>query len=92
MSFAPDCYERFSQVPNVTQSSLTAPEFKNIFRLKFLVPLLINRVGNYDSALCQQILAVSEAQVELAVEPNSVADDIRRIPTSIIARRSISCH
>jgi hypothetical protein len=41
-------------------------------------------VGDYDPALCQQILNISEAQAETVVKPNSMADDIWRKSVSVI--------
>jgi len=79
-----DCHEEFVQVPDVAQATLPAPEYTGVFGTELSAPLSNGLVGDYDPALCQQILNISEAQAKSMIEPNSMADDIRRKSMSVI--------
>jgi hypothetical protein len=45
---------------------------------------MIGNIGDYDPSLCQKILNISEAQAKSIIEPNGMADDIRRKSMSVI--------
>ena len=79
-----DCHEEFVQVPDVPQASLSAPEYMGVFGTELSAPLSNGLVGDYDSAPCQQILNIPEIQAESMIEPNGMADDIRRKSMSVI--------
>ena len=81
-----DGHEEFVQVPRVTQATLSPLEPTGILGTEFLTPLPDGFVGNDNSALCQEILDISEAQAEAMVEPDGVADDLRRESVSSVAR------
>jgi len=87
----PDCHEEFVQVPDVAQATLPAPEYAGVFGTELSAPLSNGLVGDYDPSLCQQILNISQAQAKSIIEPNGMADDIRRKSMSVIAG-SIGCH
>ena len=52
LSLAPDCHEEFVQVPDVAQTSLSAPKFVGVFDTELSAPLSNGLVGDYDPALC----------------------------------------
>ena len=79
-----DCYEEFVQVPDVAQATLPVPKYTDVFGTELSAALSNGLVRDYDPALCQQILNISEAQAESVVEPNGMADDIRRKSMSVI--------
>ena len=84
LPLAPDCHEKLVQVPNVAQASLPAPEYAGVFGTELSAPLSDSLVRNYDPALCQQILNISEARTESMIEPNGMADDGQRESMSLI--------
>ena len=84
LSLTLDCYEEFVKVPDVTQATLPVPEYAGVFGAEFLAPLPNGLIRDYDPALRQQILDISKAQAEPMVEPNGMADDIRRKSMSVI--------
>jgi len=84
LPLAPDCYKEFIQMPDVAQMSLPAPEFAGVFDTELSAPLSNSLVRNYDPALRQQILNISEAQTESMIKPNGMADDIWRKSMSVI--------
>jgi hypothetical protein len=79
-----DCHEEFVQVPDVAQATLSVPEYTGVFGTELSEPLSNGLVGDYDPALCQQILNISEAQAKSMIEPNGMADDIRWKSMSVI--------
>ena len=74
----PDGHEEFVQVPRAAQTTLSPLEPTGIRGTELLAPLSDGLVGNNNSPLCQEILDISEAQTEAVVEPDGVADDLRR--------------
>jgi hypothetical protein len=92
LPFASDCYEKFIQVPNVTQTSLPVLESADIFGTEFSAPLSNSFVSDHDSAIRQKIFDISQAQAESVIEPNGIADDILRETMAVIVARSIGCH
>ncbi len=48
-------------------------------------PLPDALVGDNDPPFCQEIFDISEAQAEAVVQPNGMADDLRREPVSAVA-------
>ncbi len=85
-----DVYEEFVEVPRIAQTTLSTPQLPSIVRTEFPTPLPNRLVGNYDSALCQKIFDVSEAQAEAVIKPDGVADDLRREPVSMVALPSVA--
>jgi hypothetical protein len=79
-----DFHEEFVQMPNVAHATLPVPEYTGVFGTELTAPLSNGLVGDYDPALCQQILNISEAQAETVVKPNSMADDSWRKSVSAI--------
>ena len=51
---------------------------------ELLTPLSDGLVGDYDPALRQKVFNISEAQAESMIEPDGMADDIRRKSVSLI--------
>src|SRR5262245_42352019 len=78
LSLALDSHEEFVQVPSVSQAALSSPECPGVLGAELLTPLSDGLVGDYDPALCQKVFNISEAQAESAIEPDGMADNIRR--------------
>ncbi len=78
-------------MPRVTEATSSPLEPTGILGTEFLTPLPDGFVGDDDSALCEAILDVSEAQAEAVVQPDGVADDFGRKTVSAIAVR-IAAH
>ena len=91
LPLTPACYEEFVQVPDVAQATLPAPEYAGVFGTELSAPLSNGLVGDYAPSLCQQILNISVTQAKSMIEPNGMADDIRRKSMSVIVR-SIGGH
>jgi hypothetical protein len=85
LSLTLDIHEQFIQVPCVRQATLSSPESPGVFNTKLPTPLSDGFVADDDPTLCQEVFHISEAQAESVVEPNSMADDIRRKSVSAIA-------
>ena len=79
-----DGHEEFVQVPRVPQATLSPLEPTGILGTELLTPLPDGLVGNDNPSLCQEILDISEAQTEAVVDPDGVADDLRRKSVSVI--------
>jgi hypothetical protein len=60
------------------------PEYAGVFGTELPAPRSNGLVGDYDPSLCQKILNISEAQAKSIIEPNGMADDIRRKSMSVI--------
>jgi len=71
--------------------ALPVPEYPGVFGAELSTPLSNGLVGDYDPALCQQILNISETQVESVAKPNGMADDMRWESMSVIVG-NIGCH
>ena len=84
LSLALDSHEEFVQVPSVTQAALSSLECPGVLGAELLTPLSDGLVGDYDPALCQKVFNISEAQAESVIEPDGMADDIRRKSVSLI--------
>ena len=80
-----DRHKELVQVPGVAQATCSPPELACVLRTKFPRPLAHGLVGDGDSALCQQIFDVSQAQTKPVVEPDGVADDLCGESVSAIA-------
>ncbi len=80
-------HEKFIQVPGVTQATLSSPEFPSVFNTKLPTPLSDRLVGYGNPMLCQEVFHISEAQAEAVVEPDSMADEIKRKLVSAIVGR-----
>ncbi len=86
----PDGHEEFVQVPGVAQVTLSPLEGTGVRGAELSTPLSDGLVGDDDAPLCQEIFDISEAQTEAEVEPDGLADDLRRKSVSVVAGR-ISC-
>jgi hypothetical protein len=51
-------------VPDVTQATLSASEYTGVFGTELSASLSNGLMGDYDPALCQQILNISEAHAK----------------------------
>ncbi len=80
-----DGYEELIQVPRITQATLSPLEPASILGTELLAPLSDGLVGDHDPPLCKEILDIPETQAEAVVEPDSVADDLRRKSVSVVA-------
>jgi hypothetical protein len=84
LSLALDSHEEFVQVPSVTQAALSSLECPGVLGAERLTPLSDGLVGDYDPALRQKVFNISEAQAESVIEPDGMADNIRRKSVSLI--------
>jgi hypothetical protein len=79
-----DIHEKFVQVPNVAQATLSSLECPGIFGTELQTPLSDALKADCDPALCQEVFKISKAQAESVVEPNRMADDVRWKSVSVI--------
>ncbi len=75
---ATDLYKHLVQMPTIIRSWPEASEPLCIAVSELENPTTHSLVGDFEAALGQQILDVSEAQREAAIEPYGVLDDLRR--------------
>ena len=75
---AADLYKHLVQMPTIIRSWPEASEPLCIAVSELENPTTHSLVGDFEAALGQQILDVSEAQREAAIEPYGVLDDLRR--------------
>jgi len=73
------------KVPLVAGSGATTPEFIRVALAKLPAPLADRLVGHDDAPLGQQLLHVAVAEREPEIEPDGVADDLRREPMAFVA-------
>jgi hypothetical protein len=71
--------EDFVQVPYVASPSLFASCVGGVCSAEFLTPRPDRFLGNFDTALGQEIFDVTKAQREAVVEPYGVGNDFSRI-------------
>jgi hypothetical protein len=71
-------------MPSITQAALSSLECPGVLGAELLTPLSDVLVQDYDPTLCQKVFNISEAQAESVVEPDDMADDIRRKSVSVI--------
>ena len=94
---AADLYKHLVQMPTIIRSWPEVSEPLCIAVSELENPTTHSLVGDFEAALGQQILDVSEAQREAAIEPYGVLDDLRREPVATIADllhrwRLVCCH
>jgi len=81
----PNVHEEFIQVPRIAQPTLATLERTSVLGTELQTPQSDGLVSDDDPPLCQEIFDISEAQAEAVVEPNGMADDLRREPVSAVA-------
>jgi hypothetical protein len=81
----PNVHEEFIQVPRIAQPTLATLERTSVLGTELQTPQSDGLVSDDDPALCQEIFDISEAQTEAVVEPDGVADDLRRESVSAVA-------
>lgn len=80
---APDIYEDFVHVPDITESAFPWPESPWLIGAEPAAPRAGGLVGHDDTASRQENLEVPDAQRESMVERDEVADDLdRELPAS----------
>ncbi len=85
VSLALDGHEEFVQVSRVAQTTLVTFERTGVLETELQTPQSDGLVCDHDPPLCQEIFDISEAQTEAVVEPNGMADDLRRESVSAVA-------
>ncbi len=81
-----DRHEDFVQVPRVAEATLSPLELSSVLRTKLPTPLSDSLVGHEDTPLGKKVFDISKTQTESVVEPDRVADDLRREPISVVVR------
>ncbi len=84
MELAPDLHEDLVQMPHVTKSTLSTLELPSVLGSKLPTPLPDRLVGDEDASLREEFLDISVAQGEPVVQPDAMADDLRREPIAAI--------
>ena len=79
-----DCDEHFVQEPRIAEATLPLSQSPCIIRTELPAPAPDCLVGDHDSSFRQQIFNIPEAEAESVVEPDCVADDLRRESVSMI--------
>ncbi len=80
-----DGHEEFVQVPRIAQPTLATLERTGVLGTELQTPQSDGLVSDDDPPLCQEILDISKAQKEAVIEPDGVADDLRRESVSAVA-------
>jgi hypothetical protein len=75
---AVDSNEDFVQVPNIAEAALTPLQSSGIVRTELLTPESNRFIKDDDSTFSEKILDISEAQAEMMVNPDGIADDFWR--------------
>ena len=78
VTLAVDGDKYFIDVPIVTQPALTPFQCSPIARSKLEAPAPDRLVGDFNAALGKEILDITVAKTESIIEPDGIADDIRR--------------
>ena len=81
-----DRHKELVQVPGVAQPAFSPLELSSVVHTKLPRPLADGLVGDDDSALCQKVFNISEAQTEAVIEPDGMADDLGWESVSAVAR------
>jgi len=84
VSFAADRDEDLVQVSGAAQTTLPSLELYCVARTELLTPLADHLVGDHYTSLGQEILDVSETQSRSVVQPDCMADDLRRTTVTAI--------
>ena len=85
LTLALDVDEELVQVPRISQSPFSPLQRPGILGADLPAPVADRFVGYGDSALRQEILDVSEAQVKPVIQPDGVADDLGWEPVAAVA-------
>ena len=73
-----DRHEDFVQEPRIAESTLSSLQPPGVVGAELPAPLPNRLVRHDDASLRQQILDIPEAQAVSVVEPDGMADDVRR--------------
>ena len=73
-----DRHEDFVQKPRISESPLSTFQPPRVVGAELPTPLPHGFVRHYDAAFRQQILDIPEAQAVSVIQPDGVADDVRR--------------
>jgi len=82
------CDEDFVQEPRIAESTLTSLQPSGVLGAKLAAPLPNGFVRHDDAAFGQEILDIPEAQTVSVIQPDGVADDVRRKAMSQVAGSS----
>lgn len=85
-------HEESIQVPDVSLATIPTSGVPSVPDSELLTPLPDRLVGEDDSALCQEVLNIAEAQAESVIQPDRVTDDQWRKPLSVETIRSAVHH
>ena len=83
--------ENLIEEPRVAKCSLSSPHRSRVRRTEFPAPLPDGLIGDDYPTLSEQILDITKAQSESVIEPNGLADDLRRVAVAPI-RDLVSDH
>ena len=81
---AVDRQEHLVEMPLVAGSGLAAAQAGRVFRPELGTPLPDRLVGDDHAADQHELLDLTEAQREAAIQPHAVRDDLRRIPVTLV--------
>ena len=68
-------------------SEQVAPRPPSVDGAKGLTPVPNRLVGHSDTPLGQQVFCIAKTQAKAMVEPDGVADDLRRESIAVVGRR-----
>jgi hypothetical protein len=85
MAFALDPQKHFIQMPPVAWPRAPVPEVIRVWLPELLVPLADGLVGHDDPTSEQELFHITIAEAKPEIEPDGVADDLRR-KTMILVR------
>jgi hypothetical protein len=90
---APNADEHLVQVPGVSRLRPSSAQPRGELSAELQAPMPNAFVGHHDAALRQDQLDVAQTEAEDVIEPDGVADDLRRKPVSgIEGARSLRFH
>ncbi len=83
-ALAPDFHDNLIQMPAARRASVLTPEVGGELGTERVGPLADRLVSDVDAAMGEQLLNAAVAEGEAVVQPDRVADDVRRKPVALV--------
>ena len=77
--------EDFVAMPDFPKPTFPSLETLLVAGPKLQTPATDRLIGNGDSAFSKEVLDVAEAQAESVIQPNSVTDNLRWKPVTVVS-------
>src|SRR5512135_890453 len=86
-----NCEHHLIQMPFVSTARTTVAQFIGVGLPKLQTPLPDRFIGHHDPSLCQQFLNITKTEREAEIQPNRVADDLRRETKAFVIGSRLVC-